>query len=155
VISGQTHDELQQMPLSNARTTLRACCVEPFSGRTAHARHPPRRIKYENYLTRRNKSEILSWYRGGLCLQFFPHLNRRAFLSAAALHSPRLLSFLFALIIARTHGPASVPRSTVRAASFRIVFQTVAARIALRPPFLPLAAVHFAMRKISGRILLL
>src|SRR5246127_2401998 len=109
----------------------------------------PRRIKYENNLTRRKKSEILSRYRGGLCLQFFPHRNRRAFLAAAALHSPQLLSFLFALIIARTHGPASVPRSTVRAASFRIVFQTVAGPVALRPPFPPIAELPSAVRGIS------
>src|SRR5260370_39648646 len=87
------------------------------------------RTKYENHLTRRRKSEILIRYRGGLCLQFFPHQNRRAFLSVA-LHSPQLLSFLFALIIAQTRRPASVPLSTVRATSFRTVLQPVAARIA-------------------------
>src|SRR6266404_4072913 len=115
----------------------------------------PQANKIRKHLTRRKKSEILYPYRGGLCLQFFPHPNRRAFLSAASLHFPQLLSFLFALIIARTPGPASLPRSTVRAASFRILFQTVAARIALRPPFLPLAATHSAICRISGRILLL
>src|ERR1700692_5091405 len=110
--------------------------------------------KTRKCLTGRKKSEILSSHRGGLCLQFFPHLNRRAFLSAAALHSPQLLSFLFALIIAQTYGPASVPRSTVRAASLRILL-TRAARIALRLPFLPVAGTLSVMRRISGRMLFL
>src|SRR5882724_671259 len=107
-------------------------------------------------LTRRTKSEILTPYRGGLCLQFFPHQNRRAFLSAAALHSPQLLSFLFALIIAQTHGRWSLPRFQVRAAPFRKLFRTSfhsrVVRIALRPPLL-LAANHSAIRRVSRRTL--
>src|SRR6266702_8012238 len=110
-----------------------AKCVSRFRPRLGGDTNEKRK-----FLTWRTKSEILFPYRGGLCLQFFPHLNRRAFLSAAALHSPQLPSFLLALIIARTHGSASVPRSTVRAASLRILL-AVAVRIALRLPFLPLA----------------
>ena len=95
------------------------------------------------YLTGRIKSEILYSFRGGLCLQFFPHPSRRAFLSVPALHYPQLLSFLLALIVAQTHGPTRLPRSPVPAASFRTSLPTSAARSALRSPrrFLRLADV--------------
>jgi len=138
--------------VKNLSSASGAMCAVPPAAPDAAAN------KKQNHLTRRTKSEILLLYRGGLCHQFFPQQNRRAFLSAAALHSPQLLSFLFALIVAQTHGLWSLPRSRVRTVSFR----TMASRIALRPPRspyrgtrLPLAANHSAICRISGRMLLL
>src|SRR4030095_12834932 len=116
--------------------------------------------KNRKCLTGRIKSEILSRFRGGLCLQSFPPTPRRAFLSVVAPHSPQLLSFLLALIVAQTHGLRSLPRSRFRAASFRTSFEAKAARIALRPlaptaGLLHPAAAHSVASRISGRTLLL
>src|SRR5260221_9213849 len=108
----------------------------------------------------------MGWFRGVLCLQFFTPQRRRAFLSAAPLHFPQTLSFLFALTVAQTHGPKRLPRSAVRAATFRtqgLQVQTLkpcqkrqivmAARIALCPA-VPRAETRSASR-ISGRMLFL
>jgi len=116
----------------------------------------PRRIKHENNLTWRTKSEILNAHRGGLCHQFFLQRNRRSVFAGTALYFPQLLSFLFALIVAQTHGPKRLPRSLVRAASFRKAARRIALRLPRslhRGPLLPLAAIHSALRRISGRML--
>src|SRR5882724_9867124 len=117
---------------------------------------PPGCESKAKVLDKANKKRNTHPYRGGLCLQFFPHQNRRALLSAAALHSPQLLSFLFALIVAQTHGRWGLPRFQVRAAPFRKLFRTSfhskVVRIALRPPLL-LAAKHSAIRRVSRRTL--